>query len=679
MLPGKNFRESHALGTRARCGRRVHRVLLLRLKPARDNFREESQIHGEECLEVTPTVAPPTKERPEPLRQTAKHAVSRADRLAKQAEQYSPTEAVCIEIAVLVQGSRVVANARDVTDHTEPFQEEASTLIVFPQGAVVRLASRVAPGLELSVTNRRTNQTVSCRVVKVRSYTGGKGYVEIEFAERATGFWGISFPSEALARPSESAPPAAAPSAPIAGPTGLLAGSPPTPSASAIGTEDKGAPIVPSVPSAVKGSSAPDFRLVPPVWENKIASLATTEPNEQVSPAGPTSPAATALDSRGAGTSTGALPPRDEVEDVHPPSEVSSPPRKPLVPEPPIHAPERVRPLDFTALADEVAPAGTRPAPPGPPPSATAKGRGESLRSHRARASTRRAPRSSARRVFGMRLGQQRATNWPLEGQLRRILVLAGVSIGALILAWLGPAFFVHHGPASTLGAPVNLNPAATQAVLPRESAPQTAPAAHSLPTKGQSQTSVANAQPGSQPQPRGASAPGPDQQGSEPADISRLLAMPAGKIAGPVAKRGKARVQTEELPPPALGGEVPMEVPGGQGQNALGGILPGASPGNSAVPPPPVGGRVTPPELLSSAPPAYPLLAKKYKVQGDVAIQANIDAGGNVVRMKVVSGPPLLHQAAVDALRQWKYQPAKLDDQPVPMQILVTIKFRIR
>lgn len=121
------------------------------------------------------------------------------------------------------------------------------------------------------------------------------------------------------------------------------------------------------------------------------------------------------------------------------------------------------------------------------------------------------------------------------------------------------------------------------------------------------------------------------------------------------------------------------MEMPGGQGQNVLGGILPGASPGDSALPPPPVGGRVTPPELLSSVPPAYPLLAKKYKVEGDVTVQANIDASGNVVRMKVVSGPVLLHQAAMDALRQWKYQPAKLNDQPVPMQIRVTIKFRIR
>ncbi len=649
---------------------------MLRLEPARDNLREELQIHGEECLEAAPTVAPPTKERPDRLRPTAKQAASRADRLAKQAEQYSPTEAVCIEIPVRVQGSQVVATARDVTDHTEPFQEEASTLIVFPRGAVVRLASRVAPGLELSVTNRRTNQTVSCRVVKVRSYTGGKGYVEIEFGERATGFWGIGFPSEALGRPGESAAPAAVPAAPIVGPTGLLAGSPPTPSVSTMGTEDKRAPIV---PSAAKGSSAPDFRLVPPVWANKIASLGTAEPNEQVSPAGPTFPAGTTLDSGRAGTSTGALPPPDEVEDVHPPLEAPSPPRKPLVPEPPIHAPGKVRALDLTALADEVAPAGTRPVPLGPPPSATAKGHGESLGSHRGRALTRRAPRSSARRVFGMRLGRRRVTKWAFDGEVRRILVLAGVSVGALILAWLGPGFFVHHGPESTLGAPVNLNPAATQPLLPREGVPQMPPAARSLPARGQSPTSVANAQPRSQPQLPGASAPGPEQQGSEPADMSRLLAMPAGKIAGPVARRGKARAQREESPPPALGGEVPMEMPGGQGQNVLGGILPGASPGDSALPPPPVGGRVTPPELLSSVPPAYPLLAKKYKVEGDVTVQANIDASGNVVHMKVVSGPVLLHQAAMDALRQWKYQPAKLNDQPVPMQIRVTIKFRIR
>jgi protein TonB len=57
--------------------------------------------------------------------------------------------------------------------------------------------------------------------------------------------------------------------------------------------------------------------------------------------------------------------------------------------------------------------------------------------------------------------------------------------------------------------------------------------------------------------------------------------------------------------------------------------------------------------------------------------IDTSIDKSGSVVGMKVVSGPAVLRQAALDALRQWKYQPSTLDGQPVAIQMLVTIKFR--
>jgi len=46
---------------------------------------------------------------------------------------------------------------------------------------------------------------------------------------------------------------------------------------------------------------------------------------------------------------------------------------------------------------------------------------------------------------------------------------------------------------------------------------------------------------------------------------------------------------------------------------------------------------------------------------------------------MKVVAGPSLLRQAAMDALRQWKYQPATLNGKTVPMHLTVTIQFRLQ
>jgi len=92
-----------------------------------------------------------------------------------------------------------------------------------------------------------------------------------------------------------------------------------------------------------------------------------------------------------------------------------------------------------------------------------------------------------------------------------------------------------------------------------------------------------------------------------------------------------------------------------------------------------PVGGDVKLARIIFSVPPKYPTLAKSQHVSGNVLIDALIDASGHVTTMKVVSGPAVLHQAAMDALKQWRYQPASLDGHPVPMHLAVTIQFHLR
>lgn len=91
------------------------------------------------------------------------------------------------------------------------------------------------------------------------------------------------------------------------------------------------------------------------------------------------------------------------------------------------------------------------------------------------------------------------------------------------------------------------------------------------------------------------------------------------------------------------------------------------------------VGGDVKQAKLISSVAPVYPVLAKAQHVSGDVTVDALIDANGRVTTMKVVSGPTLLHQAAMDALKQWRYRPAILDGKPVPMHLSVTLQFRLQ
>jgi len=76
--------------------------------------------------------------------------------------------------------------------------------------------------------------------------------------------------------------------------------------------------------------------------------------------------------------------------------------------------------------------------------------------------------------------------------------------------------------------------------------------------------------------------------------------------------------------------------------------------------------------------PPQYPALARQTRVQRDVKIDAILDEQGNVIDMKVVSGHPLLYQAAVDALRKWKYEPTYLNDRPIAVELIATITFQL-
>jgi protein TonB len=101
------------------------------------------------------------------------------------------------------------------------------------------------------------------------------------------------------------------------------------------------------------------------------------------------------------------------------------------------------------------------------------------------------------------------------------------------------------------------------------------------------------------------------------------------------------------------------------------------ASSRNAPAVPLPVGGEVKVAQLLKSVPPIYPPIARSERVSGKVQIDALIDTAGNVASVKVLSGPTILHRAAVDAVKQWKYKPATLDGEPTSMHLTVTLEFK--
>ena len=75
---------------------------------------------------------------------------------------------------------------------------------------------------------------------------------------------------------------------------------------------------------------------------------------------------------------------------------------------------------------------------------------------------------------------------------------------------------------------------------------------------------------------------------------------------------------------------------------------------------------------------PQYPVIAKTVGVQGTVVLQATISKSGTIENLQVVSGPQMLQQAAIDAVRTWRYRPYLLNDQPVEVETTVNVIFKL-
>ena len=189
---------------------------------------------------------------------------------------------------------------------------------------------------------------------------------------------------------------------------------------------------------------------------------------------------------------------------------------------------------------------------------------------------------------------------------------------------------------------------------------------------------------------PPAAAAPSPPQSVAAVPKQARRVFTSRGKLFMPPAIPWQvAMLKEAPLPPEPEGAGVFGGVPGGVPGGAIGGMLDAIRTAEAPPPPPrasaekarvpvPVGGNVQPPRIIYKVNPDYPLLAHQAGIQGEVIISAVIDSHGNVVDMKVVSGPPLLYSAAMKALGQWKFEPTYLNGEPVAIKWNASVKFRI-
>jgi TonB family protein len=81
---------------------------------------------------------------------------------------------------------------------------------------------------------------------------------------------------------------------------------------------------------------------------------------------------------------------------------------------------------------------------------------------------------------------------------------------------------------------------------------------------------------------------------------------------------------------------------------------------------------------LMYSPEPEYPAGAIAAGVSGQVTVQAVVGPRGNVIDARVVSGPPLLREAALDALGRWRYRPYEQDGKPVAIATTAIFDFQI-
>jgi TonB family protein len=600
-------------------------------------------------------------------------------------------DALSLEVPVKVHGSRVTEVARGVAPHTEPFEEETGTMIVFPHGGVLRMSTAVTVSQMLVVTNLKTRQDAICRVVKVRTFSNMQGYVEVEFTHAQPGYWGVHFPSEGPAQTVEPAPavppaaPAAIPEAPR-NPAPVQAASTPAPF------------VAPPAPPAV---------IAPPPFVAPLPQAATTPvqpPAAPVSPAAPSKPEPTFA----------SFGTQEKVQPFASSTLVPAAERvAQSLPIAPAHDAHSIAPIDLLAAPQAAA----------PPPSLTmTELRGDQLNVQRGIAVAPAAeaadavaaaehatpasggvPAQSSRAVFGsfsggaslsgshavsvdafgarLDAGHEPGADQPSAPRGNSWMLIAACVTLLFATVIGGVLYFRPHTAASARSAAANSNspavpqPLAFQTPAAEPSAPEVAPAHNSAthPASIVAQAPALN--------------PPITMNGNDsPSEGPRIVPKPASNLAP-----GTIKGASENHPLSAQRGDADQTVQApsldaaSAQDSSNAGTLSGIVSSNVAAPAAPelqqegpvkVGGNVKEPRLVNRVMPEYPLVAKQAGIQGDVVVKTTIDDKGSVVNMQIVSGPALLRGAALAALRRWKYEPSTLNGQPISIQMLVTLKF---
>lgn len=617
----------------------------------------------------------PQRNRPCRVRETVMPPTLKETVDSQNTTSGSPLVPVCLEVPVTVRG----AVTDSLTNQSQSFMESTRTVLVFARGAVLRLEAAVTPGQTVILVNEHTKKEVRCEVLKSKAYRSGSGVIELEFGERSGNFWGISFPDE---RPARKAAQNDAP-APAAAPRNDLPLGVASPVTNSYSGEAELAPLAetpetPAAPaleplSAAPAAGAPDAVVAPVPAPATVAAPvreAGSMPAWLENPEAPSEPASVRFAKTSVAAVGGSVAAEDELGDPNWRAEV----RKPKTP-PAAVAEES----EIAALPDFL-----------------------------------KTPSSSSRKIPEIAhppAGRTGRTAMLLCGGIAAVVLLSLTGGGWYLwqlpgrAAWM--ASFTEKKPAaarpaqaSEAGAEIAARPPLGTAPAQPVSAESTGPAAagEARLTMGTNYDPIFSAprpakkalddqgQPGfslpvAAPSPSASQTDGQNASAASTAtvfpsaDKQTRLPIPAeADLATRTPARKMPDVSAEEAGSHA---SAAAGVPGSMAPVTSAALQENLSP--TSKPPLPQGGQVRPARLISSVPPAYPLAARALRISGDVVVDAVIEANGNVGAMKLVSGNPQLRQAAMDALRKWRYQPAILNGEAVSTHLQVTIRFRLQ
>jgi protein TonB len=180
---------------------------------------------------------------------------------------------------------------------------------------------------------------------------------------------------------------------------------------------------------------------------------------------------------------------------------------------------------------------------------------------------------------------------------------------------------------------------------------------------------------------------PPPPPPAAAPVVVKKIQSeLDNGQLRTPTAIPKKVQMIKEEEPPPSAGpagvvGGVPGGVPGGAAGGVLGSMLssmPTAVPKAATPQRVRVSQGVSQGLLIHKVTPQYPSLARQARIQGVVVLQALIGKDGSIQNLHVVSGHPMLTNAALEAVKEWRYKPYYLNGEPVEVETTINVNFSL-